>query len=230
MFRLPVTNLLAAIALFILIFMLAFVQVGLIQTAFAKLGLSPNQGFLLLMAVLFGSGVNVPLYKTGRTVEVCLSDPGMLFRHVRPQHDECKQKEDMEQYVAVNLGGCLIPLMLCAYLIQLTGLHVAYVVVTTIVSVACFKLARPVSGIGIGIPLFIPPIITALAAITFAPTELQAPVAFVSGVVGTLIGADILHLTTDDTMRELNAPALSVGGAGTFDGIFITAIIAVLLA
>jgi len=40
-------------------------------------------------------------------------------------------------------------------------------------------------------------------------------VAFISGVLGTLIGADLLNL---GKLRELGAPVASIGGAGTFDG------------
>ena len=42
-----------------------------------------------------------------------------------------------------------------------------------------------------------------------------------------LIGADLLNL---DKLRGLGTPVLSIGGAGTFDGIFMTGIMAVLLA
>jgi uncharacterized membrane protein len=54
-----------------------------------------------------------------------------------------------------------------------------------------------------------------------------APLAYVSGSLGTLIGADLLNLPS---LRSLGAPVASIGGAGTFDGIFLTGIIAVLLA
>lgn len=42
-----------------------------------------------------------------------------------------------------------------------------------------------------------------------------------------LIGADLLNL---GAVRGLGAPVASIGGAGTFDGIFVTGILAVLLA
>jgi len=42
-----------------------------------------------------------------------------------------------------------------------------------------------------------------------------------------LIGADLLNL---GQIQGLGAPVASIGGAGTFDGIFITGILAVLLA
>ena len=45
--------------------------------------------------------------------------------------------------------------------------------------------------------------------------------------MGTLIGADLLHVRQ---VIRLAAPVASIGGAGTFDGVFLTGIIAVLLA
>ena len=52
-------------------------------------------------------------------------------------------------------------------------------------------------------------------------------IAYVSGVVGTLIGADLTNL---HRIADLGAPVASIGGAGTFDGVFLTGIVAVLLA
>ena len=51
-----------------------------------------------------------------------------------------------------------------------------------------------------------------------------APVAYISGVMGTLLGADLLHI------GDLPAVGiLSIGGAGVFDGIFLTGILAAFL-
>ncbi|MCW8828861.1 MAG: DUF1614 domain-containing protein, partial [Gammaproteobacteria bacterium] len=66
----------------------------------------------------------------------------------------------------------------------------------------------------------------ALAAVLIAP-EASAPLAYISGTLGVLIGADLLRLKD---IRTMGAPFASIGGAGTFDGIFITGIVAVLLA
>ena len=54
-----------------------------------------------------------------------------------------------------------------------------------------------------------------------------APLAYAGGSLGVLIGADLLNL---DKLQGLGTPVLSIGGAGTFDGIFVTGIMAVLLA
>jgi len=51
-----------------------------------------------------------------------------------------------------------------------------------------------------------------------------------AGSLGTLIGADLMHMVNRRTWAMLDAPLLSIGGAGTFDGIFLAGIIAVLLA
>jgi uncharacterized membrane protein len=48
----------------------------------------------------------------------------------------------------------------------------------------------------------------------------------VSGTLGALIGADLTNLRG---IGKLGAPMASIGGAGTFDGVFLTGIIAVLL-
>jgi len=53
-----------------------------------------------------------------------------------------------------------------------------------------------------------------------------AIVAYVSGTVGALVGADLTNL---GGITKLGAPVVSIGGAGTFDGVFLTGLVAVLL-
>jgi len=94
------------------------------------------------------------------------------------------------------------------------------------VSYIVHKIARPVPGLGIATPMFVPPLAAALTALIINP-HWATPTAYVAGTLGTLIGADILNL---HRIKQLNAPVASIGGAGTFDGIFLTGILAVLLA
>jgi uncharacterized membrane protein len=56
--------------------------------------------------------------------------------------------------------------------------------------------------------------------------NLAPALAYISGVIGVLLGADLLNLRK---VTKLGAPMMSIGGAGTFDGIFLTGIISVLL-
>jgi uncharacterized membrane protein len=74
--------------------------------------------------------------------------------------------------------------------------------------------------------MFIPPIAAAVAALILSPAH-PITIAYVSGVLGSLIGADLSNLRK---IPKLGAQVASIGGAGTFDGIFLTGIIAVLLA
>jgi uncharacterized membrane protein len=72
----------------------------------------------------------------------------------------------------------------------------------------------------------VPAALAALCAISF-DRELAPPIAFTAGVLGPLIGADLLHL------RDLQSPGAgvsSIGGAGTFDGIVLSGMVATLLA
>jgi uncharacterized membrane protein len=95
-----------------------------------------------------------------------------------------------------------------------------------VVSLACYLLAEPVPGLGIAIPVFYPPVIAAIVALLLS-RQYAAPLAYACGSLGTLIGADLMNL---GSIRGLGAPVMSIGGAGTFDGIFVTGLIAVLLA
>jgi uncharacterized membrane protein len=97
---------------------------------------------------------------------------------------------------------------------------------TAIVALAMHWMANPVPGLGIAVPVFMPVLVTAIVAVILSRRE-AAPLAYIAGSLGTLIGADLTNL---DKVRGLGAPVASIGGAGTFDGIFLTGILAVLLA
>jgi uncharacterized membrane protein len=87
-------------------------------------------------------------------------------------------------------------------------------------------LAQPVRGVGISVPTLMPPIAAALVAMALSRRQ-SAPLAYISGTLGTLIGADLMNL---GVIEGLGAPVASIGGAGTFDGVFLTGVLAVLLA
>jgi uncharacterized membrane protein len=136
-----------------------------------------------------------------------------------------------ETIIAVNVGGCLIPVGIALY--QLTFLVPlgadtiwAVAVATAINTLVCFFVATPVPNVGIVMPGFVAPFTAAIAALFLAP-EAAPPVAFVAGVMGPLIGADVLHI--DDFIKTPVGVA-SIGGAGTFDGIVLSGILAAFLA
>jgi uncharacterized membrane protein len=51
-------------------------------------------------------------------------------------------------------------------------------------------------------------------------------VAYIAGTLGTLVGADLLHLPD---LERFEAQLLSIGGAGVHDGIFFAGVVAALL-
>lgn len=208
--------------LFLLVFLLAFIQVGLLSFAFEKLGLPPALGFILLLLSLLGSAINLPIARIKSSVpprEITLPTFwGVLRIPMHPFRNETQ--------ISVNLGGCLIPTALSVYLFFQSSLTLLVTLLgITIVSILSYYFSRPIPGVGIAMPILIAPICAAMVGLTLSPDQ-SAPLAYISGTLGVLIGADLLHLKE---IPKLGAPNASIGGAGTFDGIFITGIVAALL-
>jgi uncharacterized membrane protein len=141
------------------------------------------------------------------------------------------EQNTRQTIIAVNFGGCVIPVGISVYeivyLAQFDPHALALGIVGCLMNVAvCYSVAKRVEGIGIAMPALMPPLVAAALALLLAPRA-APPLAFVIGVMGPLIGADLLHL------RELEAAQTgiaSIGGAGTFDGIVLSGIIAAYLA
>ena len=208
--------------LFALSFLLAFVQLGLLTIAFDKLGLSPSTAFALLFASLFGSGINLPLF-TIKAEAPMQPLPQQMWQLLRQQHLLFKGKT----IIAVNVGGCLIPIVFSMYLFSNTDINILSALLgISFVTIISYFTSRPIQGLGIGMPILIAPLSAALVAILIDPVH-SAPLAYISGTLGVIIGADLMRMKD---IHRLGAPLASIGGAGTFDGIFITGIVAVLLA
>jgi uncharacterized membrane protein len=128
--------------------------------------------------------------------------------------------------VAVNVGGAVIPTVMSAYLLLRYQLWLRATIAVVVIATIIHSMATPVQGVGIAVPMFVPVVATAILAFLLS-REYAAPLAYIGGSMGTLLGADLLNL---DKINGLGAPVASIGGAGTFDGIFLTGILAVLLA
>jgi uncharacterized membrane protein len=128
--------------------------------------------------------------------------------------------------IAVNVGGALIPTLVSIYLLVRYELWIKGALATAAVTIVMYWLANPVPGLGIAVPVFAPAVVTAIVALLLT-RENAAPLAYIAGSLGTLIGADLLNL---GNIGGLGAPIASIGGAGAFDGIFLIGILAVLLA
>lgn len=216
----PLRLLLFIAALAILI---GFVQVGLVSIAFDKLGLSPQSAYLLLMCTLLGSLVNLPLFSlAAESAEPPRMPPEQArWPFIKPLPFTGKT------IVAVNVGGAVVPVAFSLYLMAHNPLTLFHVVAAVaMVAVVAHNVSRPISGIGIGMPTLIAPLAAALVATILDPQQ-RAPLAYIGGTLGVLIGADLVRLKD---IRKMGAPIASIGGAGTFDGVFMTGLVAVLLA
>jgi uncharacterized membrane protein len=205
--------------------LVAILQIGILGYAYEKMGISRRAAYLILFLSLAGSYVNVPIAELPGKQQVVgtqpVQDPWGGFEYWVPVINEWPGT-----VLAVNVGGALIPTFLSIYLVSKHQIYGQAALGTLVVTVVVHALAQPVPQMGISVPIFIPPIVSALVAM-FLSRDYAAPLAYVSGCMGTLIGADLLNM---HKLGELGASIASIGGAGTFDGVFLTGVLAVLLA
>lgn len=198
------------------------IHFGVLSYAYVRLGISFGSAILLLCASLFGSYFNIPLVQLpGQQVE-----SGRVIAFFGMHYIVPVVVHWPGTIIAVNVGGALIPSIMAAYLLIKNRLWINGALATAGVALVCHWLAMPVPGLGIAIPVFVPAVSTAIIAVLLS-RQYAAQLAYIGGSLGTLIGADLLNLGSVDGLR---APIASIGGAGTFDGIFVTGIVAVLLA
>jgi uncharacterized membrane protein len=219
---LPLTPPFFSILVAIFLVLLVLVQLGILRYAYMRLGVSPSAALLLLFGSLFGSYFNIPIVELPE--ERVLSGEVINFfgmRYVVPL-----VVERPGTVIAVNVGGAVIPTLMSIYLLVRNELWVQGLLATAIVAVVCYLLSQPLPGLGIAEPVFVPSVTAAIVAFILS-RRYAAPLAYICGSLGTLIGADLLNL---GAIRGLGAPVASIGGAGTFDGIFLIGIVAVLLA
>jgi uncharacterized membrane protein len=202
--------------------LIILIQLRVLQYAYEKLGVGPGMALLLLFGSLVGSYFNIPItilpghsVRSGEVIDFY----GM--RYIVPLVTQWPGT-----VLAVNVGGAVIPTVMSAYLVLRYQLWLRAAIAVVVIAAVIHSSATPVQGVGIAVPVFVPVVVTAILAFLLS-REYAAPLAYIGGSMGTLIGADLLNL---DKVGGLGAPVASIGGAGTFDGIFLTGILAVLLA
>ena len=194
----PLTMPLLLLPLVLLGLLILLVEARVLTYAYRKVGVHPRYAFAVMLLSLLGSQVNIPLYSIDRGATV----------------------------VALNVGGALIPILVSLYLLVHTGMYRRMLIGVSVVAAVVHSLAQIVPGVGIAVPMIVPPLVAAGVALPLAFRR-APPLAYVSGSMGTLIGADLMNL---GKISRLGAPVVSIGGAGTFDGVFLTGILAGLLA
>jgi uncharacterized membrane protein len=218
---LPLTPGLFSILVILLAGLIILVQLRILRYAYMRLGIGPGAALLLLFGSLIGSYFNIPITILPGPVRPAQIVDFYGMRYVVPLVTSWSGT-----VLAVNVGGAVIPTLMSTYLVLRYQLWFKAMLATAIIAFVIHSMATPVAGVGIAVPVFLPVVTTAILAFILS-REYAAPLAYIGGSMGTLIGADLLNL---DKISGLGAPVASIGGAGTFDGIFLTGILAVLLA
>ncbi|VVB72162.1 Uncharacterised protein [uncultured archaeon] len=226
----PVGMLFMLLFAFLLFAVVGVLFLDLARTAFTKIGFSWGQALFVLLASLLGSSINLPL------TNMKCSEPVVTERYIRvfgiSYRVPVMENVNCDTLLAINLGGAVIPTVISVALLLRFPASLSYALIAiAFVALITNRVAKPIKGLGIVTPALLPPLCAALAAILLvyvfgAPHEVIFLIAYVGGTLGTLIGADILNL---GKIRDLGAPVASIGGAGTFDGVFLSGLIAVLL-
>src|ERR1700682_1127675 len=219
---LPMTPGLFSVLVVLFAGLIILVQLRILRYAYMRLGLGPGAALLLLFGSLIGSYFNIPIaVLPGSTVRAHEIVDFYGMRYVVPLVTSW-----LGTVLAVYVRGAVIPTIMSTYLVIRYQLWLKAAIATVVVAFVIHSMATPVPGVGIAVAVVLPVVTTAIIALILS-REYAAPLAYSGGSMGTLIGADLLNL---DKINGLGAPVAPIGGAGTFATIFLTGMLAVLLA
>jgi uncharacterized membrane protein len=218
----PITFPFWLVLFFLFLFLFILIEIGVLEYAYHMMGINQRYVLALLLLSLLGSYINIPIYQLPPEK---IHAAGTIFFFGIPYVVPMVSKWP-GTVIAVNLGGAVIPTLLAVYLVVKNRLYVQAFLGVVVATVIVHQVAYPVRGVGIAVPILIPPATATVIALLLSRRYAPA-LAFIVGTLGTLIGADLLNL---GKIQGLGAPVASIGGAGTFDGIFTAGILAVLLA
>lgn len=199
----------------------AWFLLGGLEYAYRRIGIPQGAMFGIMVGSLAGSAINIPVGRVHGKPQRTVQQIQIFGRRYRIP----VERPATSTTVAVNLGGAIIPTAVSVFLLIQDSIWWQSAIGVAFVAVIVHLIARPVEGVGIQVPGLIPPLLAAGISLLVAP-HMAAPVAYVSGSLGTLIGADLSNI---DKLSSLGGGVASIGGAGTFDGVFLSGIVAVLL-
>ena len=138
--------------------------------------------------------------------------------------------------VGINTGGALIPILISIYLIIRRDIPLLKVGIGILVVTAfTFFVTKPVPDRGIisSFPYWlIPGILACISSVILLRKDFVkgAPLAYASGTIGVLIGADFLHLYELLSYEPTKIGTMAtIGGAVLFDLIFLTGVLSVII-
>ncbi|AKB80978.1 hypothetical protein MSBR3_0400 [Methanosarcina barkeri 3] len=234
----PILELPLAIILLLLIITIPLIVIYLFlrltEAAFEEIGFDHWHATLAVFGSFIGSLINIPLY--AGTIS---SYPGWyitLASIFAPGFPTTFHP----LYLAINVGGAIVPLIISAHLVLTRRVSASKAGAgILVVALITYVLAQPVAGKGIVLPFWVSPVLAVICSLVLLRGYCGAPsLAYISGSIGTLLGADVMNILTPGVLPALSpvglqtskSLVLSIGGAGVFDGIFLTGILAVLFA
>lgn len=141
-------------------------------------------------------------------------------------------------WIGISLGGGVIPIVVCGILLKSKRVGAPEGLIgLVIVAVITYFITRAEEGVGIVADLpwaFAPAVAAGLYSVStfWIDVRRAAPLAYFSGVTGTLVGADVFHLQEILSYAPPDSDGfalLSIGGANIFDMVYLTGIVAVLV-
>jgi uncharacterized membrane protein len=227
----PLSVFVVILLIVLVIVLIPLLILGIIGAAFTRLGFSWISALAVVLLMLFGSFINIPVYRIRRDMIRVSQGESTVFDECVP----CASGQIWDTTVSLNLGGAVIPVAVSLYmlyqasLITETSLFFPVSAGIIIVAIITFVSTRLEACAGIQVPLLIPGLTALLAGLLLGGgTGLTAAVtAFVSGVTGVLLGGNIANFTR---IKDLEVPEVSFGGAGTFGSIIICCMLPALIA
>ena len=167
------------------IILLVLIQLGALRYAYMRLGISSNAALLLLFSSLVGSYFNIPV--------VYLPEQQVLSHQVIDFFGMRYVVPLVAQWpgtlIAINVGGAVIPTMTSVYLLVRNRLWMPAALATAAIAAVCYWLSRPIPGLGIAEPVFVPAVTAAVVALLLR-REQAAPLAYVGGSFGAAARED----------------------------------------
>jgi uncharacterized membrane protein len=197
-------DVLALATLGILITVAALI-IYLILTAFRSVGFTFAETTLILFVsiLLYIYIPDIPLFKSGNVI------------------------------IGVNIAGAVIPIILSLRMLeQGRAPAMESLLGIVIVTYIAYSLSEVIPERGVLLYSYhIPTIAASLTGILAARKKWNraGPAAYVSGSIGILLGADILHMQEVFNLQLQRTIFAVIGGAGVFDAIFIVGMLAVVI-
>ncbi|NON62903.1 DUF1614 domain-containing protein [Acidianus sp. RZ1] len=210
---------------------LLFISMGYFRDVLSFVGVNSKFSYLLAFEVsvlsLSLSPVNLVVKEVKRIAKIPSYDVvyvfGIPFYIPRLSHTYATT------LIALNFGGAIMPLILSLTLMYFTFHYIVLILFATLFLIIISKiLSKVIEGVGVVMHPIVPPLFAVLISyiLFMGKPELIPVSAYISSVLGTLIGADLLNLRK---ILDSSPQIVSIGGMGSFDGIFLSGLFSIVI-